>query len=119
MADPRADRADQPLRRKLSAAFRGFRHQIKAATIAPLLAAKSQKGTATPAAAITNPPRAGPAARPTLKPTPFAAIAPSRSSLGTRSGVVAPQAGEVSAPPTPSRKVVASKRAGVARSSDT
>src|SRR5208337_4880764 len=84
-----------------------------------LLAAKIQKGTAMPAAAMTRPPSAGPAARPTLKPTPFKAVALSRSSLGTRSGVVAPQAGEVSAPPTPSRKVVASRRAGVARSSDT
>src|SRR5271157_1680913 len=104
---------------KLSAAFRGFRHQIRAAMMTALLAAKIQKGTAMPAAAMTRPPSAGPAARPTLKPTPFMAVALSRSSLGTRSGVVDPQAGEVSAPPTPSRKVVASRSAGVARSSDT
>ena len=87
--------------------------------ITALLAAKIQKGTAIPAPAVIRPPSAGPAARPTLKPTPFKAVALSRSCLGTRSGVVDPQAGEVSAPPTPSRKVVASRRAGVARSSDT
>src|SRR5277367_3608248 len=84
-----------------------------------LLAAKIQKGTAIPSAAMTRPPSAGPAARPTLKPTPFKAVALSSSSLGTRRGVVAPQAGEVSAPPTPSRKVVASRSAGVARFSET
>src|SRR5271166_3206450 len=104
---------------KLSAAFRGFRHQIKAAMITALLAAKIQKGTAMPAAAMIRPPSAGPAARPILKPMPFKAVALSRSSPGTSSGVVAPQAGEVSAPPTPSRKVVASRSAGVARFSDT
>ena len=68
---------------------------------------------------MTRSPSAGPAARPTLKPTPFKAVALSSSSLGTRRGVVAPQAGEVSAPPTPSRKVVASRSAGVARFSET
>src|SRR5271165_1411308 len=104
---------------RLSAAFRGFRHQIRAAMITALLAAKIQKGTAIPAAAMTRPPSAGPAARPILKPTPFIAIALSRSSLGTRRGVVDAHAGDVSAPPTPSMKVVASRSAGVARSSDT
>src|SRR5271169_2774359 len=104
---------------KLSAAFRGFRHQTRAPTMMALLAAKIQNGTAIPSAAITRPPSAGPAARPTLKPTPFRAVALSSSSLGTRRGVVAPQAGEVSAPPTPSRKVVASRSAGVARFSET
>src|SRR5271157_357333 len=104
---------------KLSAAFRGFRHQISAAMITALLAAKIQKGTAMPAAAMIRPPSAGPAARPILKPTPFAAVALSRSCFGTRRWVVDPQAGEVSAPPTPRRKVVASRSAGVARSSDT
>src|SRR5271156_328140 len=84
-----------------------------------LLAAKIQNGTAIPSAAMTRPPSAGPAARPTLKPTPFKAVALSSSSLGTRRGVVAPQAGEVSAPPTPSRKVVASRSAGVARFNET
>ena len=104
---------------KLSTAFRGFRHQINAAMITALLAAKIQKGTAIPSSAITRPPSAGPAARPRLKPTPFKAVALSRSCLGTRTGIVAPQAGEVSAPPTASRKVVVSRSAGVARSSDT
>src|SRR5271165_2048775 len=87
--------------------------------ITALLAAKIQKGTAIPAPAVIRPLSAGPAARPTLKPTPFKAVALSRSCLGTRSGVVDPQAGEVSAPPTPSRKVVASRSAGVARCRDT
>src|SRR5271165_3881007 len=104
---------------KLSADLRGFRHQIKAAMITALLAAKIQKGTAIPSAAMTRPPSAGPAARPILKPTPFKAVALSRSCLGTRRGMVDPQAGEMSAPPTPRRKVVASRSAGVARSSDT
>src|SRR5271165_1447660 len=93
---------------RLSVAVRGFRHQIRAAMITALLAAKIQKGTAIPSAAMTRPPSAGPAARPTLKPTPFKAVALSRS----------PHAGEVSAPPTPSRKVVASKSAGVRQSND-
>ena len=48
---------------------------------------------------MTRPPSAGPAARPILKPTPFKAVAPSRSSLATRRGIVDPQAGDVSAPP--------------------
>ena len=78
---------------RLSAALRGFRHQNRAATITALLAAKIQNGTAIPAAAMTRPPSAGPAARPTLKPTPFRAVALSRSSLGTRSGMVAAPGG--------------------------
>ena len=77
------------------------------------------KGNAVPNAEITTPPSAGPAARPDMKPTPLAAVALSRSCLGTSIGVVDPQAGEVSAPPTPSRKVVPSSSAGVARSRET
>src|SRR5580700_1319535 len=84
-----------------------------------LLAAKAQKGMAIPNAAITNPPSAGPAARPILNATPLAAVALSRSCLGTSIGIVAPHAGEVRAPPTPSRNVVASKSEGVARFRET
>jgi hypothetical protein len=42
----------------------------------------------------------------------------SRSCLGTSIGIVAPQAGEVRAPPTPSRNVVASRREGFFRRRD-
>ena len=58
-------------------------------------------------AAIANPPSAGPIARLTLKLVLLMAIALSRSSLGTRIGVISSQAGAAIAPPTPSRKVVA------------
>ena len=87
--------------------------------IPTLLDAKTQKGMAIPNAAITNPPSAGPAARPMLKATPLAAVALSRSCLGTSIGIVAPHAGEVRAPPTPSRNVVASRSEGVARFRET
>jgi hypothetical protein len=87
--------------------------------VATLLAAKTQNGTESPAHAMANPPRAGPAARPMLKPAPLAAVAPSKSSLGTSIGMIAPHAGDVSAPPIPSKKVVASKSVGVARPKET
>src|SRR3984885_4403497 len=87
--------------------------------IATLLAAKTQNGTDRPAQAMANPPSAGPAARPMLKPAPFKAVAPFRSSLGTSIGVIAPQAGDVSAPPTPNKKVVANRSVGVARPTET
>src|SRR5271170_5676657 len=80
---------------------------------ATFLPGKAKNGKAIPNAAIARPPSAGPAARPTLKPTPLTAVALSRSCLGTSIGIVAPQAGEVSAPPTPSRNVVASRSEGV------
>src|SRR5580692_5363828 len=84
-----------------------------------LVAAKIQNGTEIPDQAITRPPSAGPAARPMLKPAPLAAVALSRSSFGTSIGRVAPQAGDVRAPPTPSRKVVANNSVGVARPIET
>lgn len=104
---------------RLPAPLLGARHHSNAAMIATLLTAKTQNGTERPAQAMANPPSAGPAARPMLKPAPFKAVAPSRSSLGTSIGVIAPQAGDVSAPPTPSKKVVASKSVGVARPTET
>jgi hypothetical protein len=54
-----------------------------------------------------------------LNPAPLAAVAPSRSSLGTSIGMIAPQAGDVSAPPTPNKKVVANRSVGVARPTET
>src|ERR1700722_10370059 len=87
--------------------------------IPTLLDAKTQKGMTIPNAAITNPPSAGPAARPILNATPLAAVALSRSCFGTSIGIVAPHAGEVRAPPTPSRNVVASRSEGVARFRET
>ena len=91
-----------------------WREGFSAAMIPTLLDAKTQNGMAIPNAAITNPPSAGPAARPILKATPLAAVALSRSCLGTSIGIVAPHAGEVRVPPMPSGNVVASRSEGVA-----
>ena len=56
----------------------------------------------------TRPPSAGPAARPRLKPTPFMGRCVIELLLWAQEAkIVDPQAGEVSAPPTPSKKVVA------------
>ena len=70
-------------------------------------------------AAMANPPSAGPIARLTLKLVLLMAIALSRSALGTSIGVISSQAGAASAPPTPSRKVVARRIVGVAQWSET
>ena len=66
--------------------------------ITALLAAKIQKGTAMPGGRDDQAAERRPGGAPTLKPTPFKAVALSSSSLGTRSGVVDPQASEVNAP---------------------
>ena len=80
MSNARANRARKTLGRQALRALRGLaRTKSEPATIPTLLAAKTQKGMAIPNAAITNPPSAGPAARPILKATPLAAVALSRS----------------------------------------
>ncbi len=70
-------------------------------------------------AAIVNPPSAGPIARLTLKLVLLMAIALSRCSLGASIGVIKSQPGAASAPPTPRKKVVASRMDGVAQWSET
>src|SRR5271170_7505221 len=91
---------------KLSRFFCGARHHHNAAIAARLLAPQIQNGAAFPNPTMARPPNAGPTARVILKPTLLAAMALSRFRLGTRSGVIAIQAGAASAPPTPRKKVV-------------
>ena len=68
---------------------------------------------------MAAPPSAGPIARLMLKPTLFAEIAGARSPFETSCGTIACQAGAVSAPPIPIKKVNRSNRCAVTRSSAT
>ena len=70
------------------------------------------KAVAVPKPAMISPPTAGPSARAMLKPMPLSAMAPTKSSRGTSSGVVAAQPGKLIASPTPSAKVKASRPHG-------
>ena len=81
-----------------------------------LLTALIQNGAAMPNAAATRRRAPGPIARLTLKPTLLAAIAVCRSCFGTSCGVTACQAGAVSAPNAPIRKVNTRRTPGVTRS---
>ena len=104
-----------PSRRSRGSAPRaeaGRRQATRAASSTRKARALSAKAAAGPAAARTKPPSAGPSARARLKPMPFSAIAPTRSSRGTNSGVVAAQAGKFSAVPAPIAKVSASRPQG-------
>ena len=66
-----------------------------------------------PAAATTNPPRAGPSVRATFTPTPLSVTPAASSSLGSSSGTTAYQAGSFSAVAMPSAKASASSIDGV------
>ena len=72
----------------------------------------SAKAASTPARPMAKPPMAGPTVRDRLKPIPFSAMACTRSSRGTSSGVVAAQAGKFSALPMPMQKVSTSSPQG-------
>src|SRR5207253_6776344 len=68
-----------------------------------------------PAAATISPPRAGPPERAMVKPTPPSAAAAGNSARETSSGVIACQAGTLSAVPAPSAQVRPSSTHGVVR----
>src|SRR5947208_2323288 len=80
-------------------------------------AAFRRKTQPAPRAATRSPPSAGPRARATLTEMPPSATAPASSSRGTRSGVVACQAGALSALPRPMQKVSESSSHGPVRPS--
>src|SRR2546425_3114559 len=81
-------------------------------------AAFRRKTQPAPRAATSRPPNAGPSARATLTEMPPSATAPASSSRGTRSGVVACQAGALSALPRPMQKVSESSSHGPVRRSE-
>ena len=89
------------------------RQSHKARITATKLSALKTNGQARPSAVITSPPSAGPMARAMLMPTPLSATAWASSGLGTRSGVMACQAGAPRAAVVPSRKVNSRSRPGV------
>ena len=78
-----------------------------------------QNGAAIPKLPTITPPNAGPTARLTLTPALFAAIAGWRSCLGTSCGTIVCQAGTVSAPAAPMRKVNSNRLTGVASPNET
>src|SRR5882724_6967141 len=80
-------------------------------------AAFRRKTQPAPRAATRSPPSAGPRARATLTEMPPSATAAASSSRGTRSGVVACQAGALSALPRPMQKVSESSNHGPVRRS--
>ena len=89
------------------------RQSHKARITATKLRALKTNGQTRPSAVMTRPPKAGPMARAMLMPTPFSAIAGASSGLGTRSGVIACQAGAPSAAVVPRRKVNSRSSPGV------
>src|SRR6516225_8229823 len=83
----------------------GERHHHRTPSTPRLLITLIQNGAAIPDHAMAAPPSAGPIARLMLKPTLFAEIAGARSPFETSCGTIACQAGAVSAPPIPIKKV--------------
>ena len=71
-----------------------------------------------PTAATSAPAMAGPIARDTLMAMLFSATADGSSSVRTRSGTIADQAGIITAAPTPSAKTKPSSTHAVVRSSN-
>jgi hypothetical protein len=106
MAPSRRSRGSPPR------AAAGRRQASRAASSARKARALSAKAAAGPDAARTKPASAGPSARARLKPTPFSAMAPTRSPRGTSSGVAAAQAGKFTAVPALMAKVRASRPQG-------
>ena len=111
-----------PTSRSAGRADGGFgccRHSHKAVITARKLTALSANGQARPRTVMIRPPSAGPMARAMLMPTPLSATAWVSSGRGTRSGVIACQAGAPMAVMVPSRKVNRSRSPGVTRSAAT
>ena len=108
----RSTRAGAPSAR----ASGGMRTRERAIRTAPKLTTFSPKAQARPPAVMTSPARAGPTTRPRLNWAAPRLIAPSRSSVPTRSGVMAWRAGMATAKAHPASSTIVATAATDSRS---